>query len=198
MLYDSGMDKTMVCRKALQLFCDSEYKEGTNAARACDLWYDDAVGQACARYGWSFTRREKVLDAVADSGAEGVSEFELPDDCIKVVRVCSDGKLDDLQVEMMVGRRMLCKGEHKRVRLFYQSDLSVYEGAIPGEQRMFCKGVVHLLAGYVCGAVGPEFAGLREGFMAMAERAFADAVTADAQQLRRVRGIRDVKSRNWV
>lgn len=192
------MDKTTVCRKALQLFCDSEYKEGTNAARACDLWYADAVGQACARYGWSFTRREVVLEALANSSRR-VAEFQLPDDCIKVVRVCSEGALDDLEVEMMVGRRMLLRAtDLRRVRVFYQSDLSVFEGAIPGEQRMFCKGVVHLLAGYVCGAVGPEFAGLREGFLAQAERAFMDAVTADAQQLRRIRSVKQNRGRGLM
>lgn len=194
------MDKTTVCRKALQLFCDSEYKEGTNAARACDLWYGDAVGQACARYSWSFTRREQVLEAV-NGEADDVVEFVLPDDCIKVVRVTTPGALDDLEVEMMVGRRMLLNGRRsglRRVRVFYQSDLSVFEGAIPGEQRMFCKGVVHLLAGYVCGAVGPEFAQLREGFMVLAERAFQDAIVADAQQLRRIRSVKQNRGKGLM
>lgn len=195
-----GMDKVTICRKALQLFCDSEYKEGTNAARACDLWYEDAVGQACARYGWSFTRREAVLEAL-DNGSSHVVEFELPGDCIKVVRVCTVDALDDLEVELMVGRRMLLNGRKedlRRVRVFYQSDLSVYEGAVPGEQRMFCKGVVHLLAGYVCGAVGPEFAQLREGFMMQAERAFQDAVVADAQQLRRIRSAKQNRGKGLM
>lgn len=188
-----GMDKTNVCRKALQLFCNSEYKQGTAEGRACDLWWADAVRQGCARYGWSFTRREVVLvGRLCEDGAQ-FREFVLPDDCIRVVRVCAPGRLEELEVEMMVGRRMLLpRAAGERVCVFYQSDLSVFEGCLPQERAFFCKGVVCLLASMVCGVVDVSYAGLRQGFEEAAERAFQQEIFADAAQVRRVRKVMKV------
>lgn len=124
----------------LQLVGDRQYKEGTPGYEACNLWFPDVMREALTFGAWSFATVGRKL--VREEGKEG---FELPEECLKLLRV-------DARRYKKMGRRIYPEGEDvKELEVEYISDMYARIEHLPQQEPRFVQGVRQLLAARIMG-----------------------------------------------
>ena len=163
------MDKLTFFSQCLSLLGEQEYVLDSPAARACDLWFPSVMLEAVSYGPWSFATKEAVLEC-----PEGNGRFEVPEDCLKLLRV-------EARHWRMAGRTVVCEERPSRLQVrFLSNDLALGE-RLPDNEPLFVEAVKCLLAARIAATVTgkPQSVGV---FLELYRRYIADALHQDVSQ----------------
>lgn len=175
--------KTDVCNLALAELgarrISSYDSDTTVEAHACRLHLDHVVDTLLERHQWNFaTTRATLAKLAAPGDAEWAETWQLPTDCVRLIRITTGDTQNPLRDYAIEGRHLLTRGAGSGLRIVYVSNARPVGQWIP----LFTDAVVHKLAARICGDVTQNPA-LADGCLQKLESlALPAAQTADARE----------------
>lgn len=178
------MDRATIYRRAVHALGEYEFKEGT-PTEIVQEEYKAALGEACSRYAWSFTRRYACLKRVGDAVSDvfGKALYLLPTDCVKVDEYLTPEGRKVSMPEMCADGVLVPAAEcPEELYISYHCDL-LGDLNVLDESRttLFVEGLVYLLASKSCMVITSN-AELTARLADIAEGYFYRAIEQDVQQ----------------
>jgi len=150
----------------------------TTEAKACRLQFELVRDGLLRRHQWDFATTSKMLSRLAtDPLSEQESAWQMPADCVRIIRLSSGDQNQPLQDFARRGRAILTNGVDT-VELVYVSN------AVPLQEwdSLFVDAIVLSLAGRIAGDVTQNPAMAAECKQELEALALPTAQTADARE----------------
>lgn len=178
------MNRTTVYEHALRLLGEVNYKKHTATDGVCVQMYPDAVRFANAIANWSFARTKRTLAPLAKKATDGVYTYNLPADCLRVIKVLDTASQKKVRHFSIYGRTLEVEGHgSSSITLIYTSDLLACREDLPDEAPIFCEYVIHLLAAKIAPSITGNIQ-LTAQLNAEATQLMHQALVQDRQQAR--------------
>lgn len=152
--------------------------DSTVEARACRLHLDHVVDTLLQRHQWNFgTARIGLSKLVDEPLSEWAAAWQLPADCVRILRLSTDDPLNPIPSFAREGRKILCN-ETVEVNLVYVTNLTPVNEWDP----LFVDAVVFKLAAEIAGDVTQNPALADDCLKKLEALALPAAQTADARE----------------
>lgn len=190
------MDKLTIYNRALSLISAAPYQQQTGVQHPCDLWFNHALRKANERGDWSFARRRITLTAKETNSqspataqlrsgdgsiVNSQSEFDLPDDCLKIRNVYYPGTYTKTARRATYGRTLVTDVS-PTVDLDYTTNIVSTMQELPDAEPSFCQAVIYYLAAYIAPEINGSNSNDHDLNIQRAEKEIQDALWLDKKQ----------------
>ncbi len=178
--------KTDICNLALAKLgarrISSYEADSTVEAKACRLQLDHVIGTLLERHQWNFATVRASLPRLASAPEDGewTEVWQLPGDCVRLIRISSGDVVNPLRSYAMEGRRLLTRGggDAALLPVVYITDARPVTEWSP----LFTDAVVYRLAAEIAGDVTQNPTLADTCLRKLESLALPAAQTADARQ----------------